>query len=281
MTFADKLSRLRKESNHTQEQLADILGVSRQAISKWESGTAFPETEKLIRISRLYDCTLDYLLKDEQTEERSKAQPETSGSCTDEESTDSGHDGDSALFTLRMRLPREKKSERMLWGMPLYHIGRKAEGVFALGLDAKGIVAVGLRARGVVSVGMLSMGVLSFGLLSLGLMAAGAFALGLLAAGAICAGVIAAGAVSFALFSVGAVAVGEFSVGALAVGEYAALGDNARAMVALGDSEAKGSLFSKLGELTDADRQRITMLLDTHVPAWLGWAKVLFLSIIG
>jgi len=65
MTLGDKLSKLRKENNYTQEQLADILGVSRQAISKWESDTAFPETERLIRISELYGCSLDYLLKDE------------------------------------------------------------------------------------------------------------------------------------------------------------------------------------------------------------------------
>ena len=65
MTLGDKLSRLRKENNYTQEQLADILGVSRQAISKWESDVAYPETDKLIRLSALYRCSLDYLIKDE------------------------------------------------------------------------------------------------------------------------------------------------------------------------------------------------------------------------
>ena len=65
MTLGDKLSRLRKENNYTQEQLADILGVSRQAISKWESDAAYPETDKLIRLSALYRCSLDYLVKDD------------------------------------------------------------------------------------------------------------------------------------------------------------------------------------------------------------------------
>ena len=65
MSIGDKLSRLRKESNYTQEQLADILGVSRQAISKWESDVAYPEMDKLIRLSTLYHCSLDYLVKDE------------------------------------------------------------------------------------------------------------------------------------------------------------------------------------------------------------------------
>ena len=65
MSLGDKLSRLRKENNYTQEQLADILGVSRQAISKWESDVAYPETDKLIRLSALYHCSLDYLVRDD------------------------------------------------------------------------------------------------------------------------------------------------------------------------------------------------------------------------
>lgn len=270
MTFADKLSRLRRENNHTQEQLAGILGVSRQAISKWESGLAFPETDKLIRISQLYDCSLDYLLKEDAV-----TADEAKGGGREESQEEDG------VFTLRYRGIREKKSERMLWGMPLYHVGKKATGVFAVGLDAKGIVAVGLRARGVVSLGMLSVGVFSFGLLSIGLLAAGAVALGFLSAGSICLGVISAGAISIGLFSMGALAVGDFSVGALAIGKYAALGDNARAMVALGDTEAEGTLFRKLGELTAGDAEHIREILDANVPAWLGWAKSMFLRLIG
>lgn len=65
MTFGEKLSKLRKESNYTQEQVADILNVSRQSVSKWESNTAYPETDKLICLARLFECSTDYLLKDE------------------------------------------------------------------------------------------------------------------------------------------------------------------------------------------------------------------------
>ncbi|MDY3729234.1 MAG: helix-turn-helix transcriptional regulator [Candidatus Choladocola sp.] len=54
MALGDKLSKLRKENNFTQEQLASVLGVSRQAISKWESNMTFPETDKLIRMSELF-----------------------------------------------------------------------------------------------------------------------------------------------------------------------------------------------------------------------------------
>ena len=56
MTLGEKISKLRKENNYTQEQLAEVLNVSRQAISKWESNITYPETDKLIRISELFCC---------------------------------------------------------------------------------------------------------------------------------------------------------------------------------------------------------------------------------
>ena len=65
MTIGEKLTKLRREQNLTQEQFAELLHVSRQSVSKWELGTAYPETEKLIRIGKLFDVSLDYLLKDE------------------------------------------------------------------------------------------------------------------------------------------------------------------------------------------------------------------------
>ena len=48
--FSENLRKIRKENNLSQEQLADELGVSRQAISKWESGAAYPEMEKIIAL---------------------------------------------------------------------------------------------------------------------------------------------------------------------------------------------------------------------------------------
>ena len=68
MTIGEKLQQLRKDSNYTQEELADIMNVSRQSISKWESDVAFPETEKLITLSKLYQCSIDYLLNEESDE---------------------------------------------------------------------------------------------------------------------------------------------------------------------------------------------------------------------
>ena len=68
MTLGEKISKQRRKLNYTQEQLADILGVSRQSISKWESDIVFPETDKLIELGKLFDCSMDYLLKEDVTE---------------------------------------------------------------------------------------------------------------------------------------------------------------------------------------------------------------------
>ena len=65
MALSEKLYELRKKRALSQEQLAEQLGVSRQAISKWESGKAVPETDTLISISKYFDVSLDYLMKEE------------------------------------------------------------------------------------------------------------------------------------------------------------------------------------------------------------------------
>lgn len=64
MTTGEKIAMLRKGNNITQEHLAELLGVTRQSVSRWEMDLAFPETEKLIRLSRLFSCSIDYLLSE-------------------------------------------------------------------------------------------------------------------------------------------------------------------------------------------------------------------------
>lgn len=65
MALSEKLYALRKRSGLSQEQLAEELNVSRQAISKWESGRAVPESDKLLALSRYFSVSLDELMKDE------------------------------------------------------------------------------------------------------------------------------------------------------------------------------------------------------------------------
>ena len=71
MDFAEKLLTLRKANNLTQEQLAEKLDVSRQSVSKWESGQATPELEKIVAMSAIFDVTTDYLLKSSEIDDLS------------------------------------------------------------------------------------------------------------------------------------------------------------------------------------------------------------------
>ena len=70
MTFGEKLQTLRRKAGLSQENLADRLDVSRQAVSKWERDSGYPETEKIIQMGKLFDVTLDYLLNEENTQQQ-------------------------------------------------------------------------------------------------------------------------------------------------------------------------------------------------------------------
>ena len=64
MNIADRIQKLRKAKGISQEQLADVVGVSRQAVSKWEMGT-IPDMENMVKLGRYFDCSLDYLMNEE------------------------------------------------------------------------------------------------------------------------------------------------------------------------------------------------------------------------
>ena len=63
MTIADRIQSLRKSKGMSQEELADAVGVSRQAVSKWESEQATPDLDKVVIMSDIFEVTTDYLLK--------------------------------------------------------------------------------------------------------------------------------------------------------------------------------------------------------------------------
>ena len=65
MSFAENLKRLRKDKQLSQEELAEILDVSRQAVSKWEQGIGYPEVEKLLMLSSKLRVSLDSLMETE------------------------------------------------------------------------------------------------------------------------------------------------------------------------------------------------------------------------
>ena len=78
MEFHDRLLEVRKKAGMTQSDLAEKLDVSRQAVSRWEMGTAKPEFENLIAVSNIFGVSIDYLLKgaDENTPEAVKTEAE-------------------------------------------------------------------------------------------------------------------------------------------------------------------------------------------------------------
>lgn len=65
MTIGEKLQRLRKAHNWTQEELAERVGVSRQSLSKWESDAALPDTANVIALADMFGVTTDYLLRED------------------------------------------------------------------------------------------------------------------------------------------------------------------------------------------------------------------------
>ena len=198
MEFGEKLRTLRREKGLSQEELAAMVGVSRQALSKWEAGQSRPELDKLLALSDIFSVTMDSLVRPGGPEPQ-PASP--------------------SLGWWYHGPVIEYKSARTLRGLPLVHINlgpgkRRARGVLAVGNVATGLVSVGFVARGGLSLGILSLGVFSIGPLAVGLLAVGALALG--------------------VASVGAVAIGLFAVGGCAVASHVAIGDVARGHVAVG-----------------------------------------------
>lgn len=72
MKFGENLQKLRKEQGISQEQLAEKLGVTRQSVSKWESGSSYPEMDKIVALCNLFHCDLDVLINKDVTEERQR-----------------------------------------------------------------------------------------------------------------------------------------------------------------------------------------------------------------
>ena len=70
MILADKITDLRKKNGWSQEELANQLGVSRQAVSKWESASSIPDLDKIVKMSIIFGVSTDYLLKDSLEERR-------------------------------------------------------------------------------------------------------------------------------------------------------------------------------------------------------------------
>ena len=70
MILADKIMEERKKNGWSQEELADKLSVSRQAVSKWERAQSVPDLQRVIQLAEIFNVSTDYLLKDEEKHHR-------------------------------------------------------------------------------------------------------------------------------------------------------------------------------------------------------------------
>lgn len=243
MNFKDKLFSIRRESGLSQEELADKLEVSRQAVSKWETGQVMPEISKMVQISELFNVSLDYLLKDSVIEKSSNTR-------TNSDTEKLINKLDKIANVISDRVVYEYKSKKKIFGIPLVHIllthGSKL-------VPAKGIIAIGNAAIGVVSIGALSLGCISFGAISVGLLAVGAIAFGLISVGAITIG----------LLSIGAIVSCVYGMGAIVLASKAGVGSVVVADVAAG-VKADGQITMLLTE--DTTREQVRSFLTSNCP---------------
>ena len=80
LELVEKLQKLRKDNNLSQEQLAEKIGVSRQAISKWERGEATPDSDNLICLAKIYNISLDELISSKENNNMNEESKKTKSS---------------------------------------------------------------------------------------------------------------------------------------------------------------------------------------------------------
>lgn len=265
MNLSAKLQLLRKKNGLSQEELAERLGISRQAISKWESGQSTPDLNKLILLSEIYNVTIDSLVKD--SDEYDILQDSLNNNNIDDSdrkntTNDNSKNTQIVINLGANRVEYEYKSKRTLFGLPLVHInlGRGMK-------KAKGIIAMGNISYGVVSIGFLSLGVFNIGLLSIGLVSIAAISIGLLlGVGAIAIGTFSIGAISIGIFSTGALAIGKYAVGGGAIASDIAVGDYAKANIAIGN-KVNGLKTLSL----DSSKEEIKRVIKEEYPNIKNW----------
>ena len=259
MTTGEKITDGRKKLGLTQQQFADELGVTRQAVSRWESDLAFPETDTLIKLSEMFGCSIDYLIKYNQDESAEKK--------------DEPREGFNPL-----KWSFEFKSQKQIFGMPLVHVniglGKRAHGFFAVGLISSGIFSLGLLSMGVFSLGLLSLGLIALGQFALGGVALGGIALGLLAFGGVAIGLISFGGLALGLFSCGGCSIGLFAVGGYADGYYVAIGDYAVGRIAFGKTTANGGDLSITSQTFAELKEEAWRLMDNLPAFWKGFVQL-------
>lgn len=268
LQFSENFQNLRKEKGLSQEELGEMLSVSRQTISKWEKGTAYPDMLNLMTISQFFSVTTDELISGKKeeipVEEVEESEKEESSIPTESGSSESS-------FHL------EYESRLKIKNLPLVHIncgfgGYKAKGVIAVGNFATGIFSVGLIAKGLISIGVLSLGLLAFGVL----------ALGLVSVCCIGAGIIAIAGIGVGVMNLSGVGFGVVSVAGCAFSTHVSIGGVAYAPVAVG-YVVKGDetmLLQNLSDISVTESESILALINAKFPDFPEilkfWATMIF-----
>lgn len=223
MEFQHRLYDLRRKAGMSQEELATVVGVTRQAVQKWESGASKPDMENLTALARYFSVSLDWLITG--AEAPSAAPPVQT----------------IVNHYCRQCWEYEYQSQRTLWGLPLVHIHFRDHGL----VRARGIIALGNVATGLISCGIFSTGVLSLGVLSLGLLSLGCLAAGLAALGCVAIGTIALGGIALGWLGLGGLVYAIYGAGGVVEAAEIAVGAVTHAPLSIG-WEGTGSQFFSL-----------------------------------
>ena len=244
MDFQDRLFSLRRQAGLSQDELANLLGVTRQAVQKWEAGTSRPDMDNLVSLAEYFQVSLDYLVTGKE--------PTPPPAPT--------------VINNYYHPWYEYKSKRTLFGLPLVHINTG----FGLRV-ARGIIAIGNISIGVLSIGGVALGLISLGGLALGLLLVLAgVGVGAIALGGLAVGILAVGGLALGWFAWGGIACGVYSVGGLALASKIAVGGGASAPLAIGN-EVKGAqtwLISS-GGLPADQLSAACAAIEANAPRWV------------
>lgn len=250
MTFCEKITQLRKEKGMSQEDLAQVVGVSRQAVQKWESGQSNPDMENLKLLSSYFGVTLDYLVWEETPSQSESIQEER-------------------VWVTRRSSIRQRRweyeyiSKKKVGNLPLVHI-HTGSGL----CRAKGVIAIGNVSIGYLSIGLFSLGLVSIGVFSAGLIALAVIGLGLIALGNISIGLFAAGNLALGLFVIGNLTRGLIAIGNAAFGEWVGIGNAPSGHLAMG-FRPSGDITVQVDDLWQLDRALVThWVKDTYPDMW-------------
>ncbi|MCI8806794.1 MAG: helix-turn-helix transcriptional regulator [Oscillospiraceae bacterium] len=264
MNLRDRLFDLRRQAGLSQEELANLLGVTRQAVQKWEAGLSRPDMDNLVSLANYFKVSLDFLVTGKEPSPPPSPAPTIVNNYY--------HEGPD-------RWHYEYKSKRTLFGLPLVHVnlGRNAW--------ARGIVAIGSIATGAVALGGVAFGLFSLGCVSLGLLLAlGAVSLGAVSIGGIAVGLLAWGGIAMGWLAIGGMSLGTYAAGGAAVASEVAVGGAAVAgQLAVGmdvDGAAK-TILVPLEGLKGADLDAARAAIDAacaEAPGFVPWLLKLFLT---